>query len=199
MRLAIIDNHGLFMAGFAASLEQFAEIKKVYTFYPSEVEALTSLDKLNLDLLIIDINLDGISGFDLARRILLIHPRLPIAFITGHGNQIQLRNEAKEFGAAGFFLKDPKPIDLLEQIKKVVKGERVGLENQDVLPNLTPREKEVFHYLCEGFTNQQLSKQLRISLRQVERLKKNLMIKFDVKNDKALIRKGLNLGFEIIH
>lgn len=199
MNIAIIDNHGMFMAGFSSSLEKFPEVNKVVMFFPDEVEKLChNIQKLALDLLIIDVNLGGMSGFGLAKKISSKHSSLPIAFITGHGNQINLKEEARELGAAGFFLKDPKPDELLQQIKKVVAGEKVGLKNEEKVPRLTSREKEVLQYLCEGYTNKQLSKKFDLSVRQIERHKKNLMVKFDVPNDKKLLRKAINLGYEII-
>lgn len=199
MNLAIIDNHGMFMAGFSSSLEKFPEVNKVFTFYPDEVDRLCqNIQEYDLDLIIIDINLDGKSGFDLAEKHFLTNSTLPIAFLTGHGNQINLREEARAHGAAGFFLKDPKPHEFLKQIQNVINGNKFGLETQETIPRLTPREKEVVQYLCKGYTNQQLSDQLNISVRQVERHKKNLMVKFNVQNDKTLARKAIDLGYEII-
>lgn len=199
MNLAIIDNHGMFMAGFSSSLEKSPEVNKVFTFFPNEMDKLYhNIQEYALDLLIIDVNLGSISGFDIAEEISFIYPKFPIAFITGHGNQINLREEARQLGAAGFFLKDPEPQEFLNQIKRVLEGEKVGLDSIEYLPRLTPRERETLQYLCKGFTNQELANQLAISLRQVERHKKNLMVKFSAGNDKTLVRKAIDLGYELI-
>lgn len=199
MKLAIVDNHGMFMEGFSSSLEQFSDVGKVFTFYPEEIEELKEcIHKRVLDLLIVDINLDGLNGFDFADEIAAFDSNLPIAFVTGHGNQINLRSSAREHGAAGFLLKDPRPQEFLEQIKRIVAGEKVGLEGEIHLPRLTEREKETLQYLCDGYSNQEIANHLEISERQVERHKHNLMIKFSVRNDKTLLRKAIDLGYVMI-
>lgn len=86
----------------------------------------------------------------------------------------------------------------MEQIYQSLNGQKPGLEVTIKLPKLTPREKETLHYLCRGYTNQELANQLFISKKQVERHKRNLMIKFNVMNDKTLIREAIDLGYEII-
>ncbi|MFJ1628225.1 response regulator [Marinilactibacillus psychrotolerans] len=200
MRLAIVDNHGMFMEGFAYSLEQFPEVEKVFSFYPEEVKRIIECLENNLiHLFIIDINLDGMSGFVFAENIKNFAPEMPIAFVTGHGNQANFRTEAREFGAAGFFLKDPKPRQFLAQIIQAINGKKPGMMEEKRLPKLTLREKETLFFICKGYTNKELSEQLNVTLRQVERHKKNLMLKFEVENDKKLIRKAINLGYEIIN
>lgn len=200
LKLALVDNHGMFMYGFVSSLEQYPEVEKVFSFYPNEIKKITKCLKMHsLDMFLIDINLDGISGFDFAEKIKIIDPKIPIAFITGHGNQANLRTEASEFGAVGFFLKDPVPDEFLSQIKGAVTGKFPGLDGALKLPKLTPREKETLYYVCMGYANKEISQELYITTRQVERHKKNLMIKFSVKNDKKLIRKAIDLGYVVIN
>lgn len=104
MKLVLIDNHGLFMEGLSSCLEQFSDIDNVFTFYSEEKVKIQNCIKDEwIDLFLIDINLDGISGFDFADELREEDPELPIAFITGHGNQPNLRAEALEHGAIGFF------------------------------------------------------------------------------------------------
>lgn len=199
MKLILVDNHGMFMEGFVSSLEKFPEVEKVFSFYPEEVKKIIECLENNLiHLFIIDINLDGMSGFDFAEKVKNVAPETPIAFVTGHGNQANFRTEAREFRAAGFFLKDPKPRQFLEQIMQAINGEKPGMMEEKRLPKLTLREKETLFFICKGYTNKELSEQLNVTLRQVERHKKNLMLKFEVENDKKLIRKAINLGYEII-
>ena len=199
MKLILVDNHGMFMEGFVSSLEKFPEVEKVFSFYPEEVKKIIECLENNLiHLFIIDINLDGMSGFDFAEKVKNVAPETPIAFVTGHGNQANFRTEAREFGAAGFFLKDPKPRQFLAQIIQAINGEKPGMMEEKRLPKLTLREKETLFFICKGYTNKELSEQLNVTLRQVERHKKNLMLKFEVENDKKLIRKAINLGYEII-
>lgn len=199
MKLILVDNHGMFMEGFVSSLEQFPEVEKVFSFYPEEVKKIIECLENNLiHLFIIDINLDGISGFDFAEKVKNVAPETPITFVTGHGNQANFRTEAREFGAAGFFLKDPKPRQFLAQIIQAINGEKPGMMEEKRLPKLTLREKETLFFICKGYTNKELSEQLNVTLRQVERHKKNLMLKFEVENDKKLIRKAINLGYEMI-
>lgn len=200
MNLMIIDNHNLFLESLAAALRQQESVERVFAYKPTaEKEILSCLANEEVALLLLDINLDGQDGFSVARMIQKTIPDQKIAFLTGHGNQIHLRERASAFGADGFFTKDPTPKELIELIHQAIAGKKPGLDLDGLLsPRLTEREMEVAQLLCKGYTNKQLAEALLISERQIERVKQQLKRKFQVKNDKEIIRRAIELGYELI-
>lgn len=200
MDLMIVDNHSLFLESLAEALKKQEDVDQVFAYKPTDKKQMIDcLNEQDIALLLMDINLDGQDGFSVARTIQQKLPHQKIAFLTGHGNQIHLRERASAFGADGFFTKDPTPKELMALIHQAIDGEKPGLNMEGFLsPHLTEREMEVAQLLCKGYTNKQLAQSLLISERQVERLKKNLKQKFQVKNDKEIIRRSMELGYELI-
>lgn len=196
----MIDNHELFLESLANALRQQEGIKIVYTFNQFENKKVEKvLQEHKIDLVIIDINLDGIDGFEVAKQLKGFFPEVKIAFITGHSNQIYFKERAVAFDADGFFTKNVKPIDFFNQVKQAVDGGKPGLDFIDnTSPRLTEREIELIRLLCKGFTNKELSSKFNVTIRQVERHKRNVFEKFQVKSEKEAIRKAIDLGYEII-
>lgn len=196
----MIDNHELFLESLANALRQQEGISTVYTFNQFENKKVEKvLQEHKIDLVIIDINLDGMDGFEVAKQLKGFFPEVKIAFITGHSNQIYFKERAVAFNADGFFTKNVKPIDFFNQVKQAVDGDKPGLDFIDSKsPRLTEREIELIRLLCKGFTNKELSSKFNVTIRQVERHKRNVFEKFQVKSEKEAIRKAIDLGYEII-
>lgn len=200
MNIVMIDNHELFLESLAAALRQQEGINTVYTFNQFENKKTKEvLSNNEIDLVIIDINLDGIDGFEVAQQLKEVFPEVKIAFITGHSNQIYFKERAIAFNADGFLTKNVKPNDFLNQVKEAVEGEKPGLDlSGKKTPILSDRELELIRLLCKGYTNKELASKFHVTIRQIERHKKNLFDKFQVKSEKEAIRKAIDLGYEII-
>lgn len=199
MNCILVDNHGLFLNSLGELLRNENAQNHIFTYFPSELdELLDCLNNHSIDLVILDINMDGRDGFALGKEINKNFPEIPIAFLTGHGNQIHLQERAADFGAAGFFTKDLLPEDLIDQIQRAINGEFPGIVKEKKTKILTESEQEVLYYLSRGLRNGEIAEELHYSTRNVEKLKTRIFEKLEVKNEKAAIRKSFELGYDLI-
>lgn len=199
MNLIIVDNHGLFLHSLKEVLKQQEVITEVYTFFPSDMEQLKKCIKENIiDLLILDINLDGLDGFSVGENLRAVFSKLPIAFLTGHSNQIHLQERAAEFGAVGFFTKESLPNELVNQIQKAINGEYPGIATQKEVDSLNTVEQEVLYLVSQGLSNKNIAEEMIYSIRNIERIKAKIYEKLEVTNEKEAIRKCFELGYDLI-
>jgi FixJ family two-component response regulator len=119
--------------------------------------------------LVLDVRLPGQSGFDLQRELASMHIRLPIIFITGHGD-IPMSVRAMKGGAIEFLTKPFREQDLLDAIQLGLERDRAWLEEEKVsaglharFETLTPREREVMVRVVSGRLNKQIAYDLGIS------------------------------------
>ena len=137
-------------------------------------------------IVIADIQLPDLSGVDLHRILMEKNITCPIIFISGEAS-IQQSIDAMKQGAIEFLV---KPFEIEELINAVTKAIRIELKEinlNDLLKNLSPREREVYKLLIEGFNNQELLDKLHLSLPTVKQYKSEVMRKLNVKSLSKLI------------
>ncbi len=119
--------------------------------------------------LILDLQLPGLSGLDLQKRMAEIELEIPIVFLTGHGN-IPSSVQAMKAGAVGFLTKPVDDQDLLNAIREAVERNRRSRQQraerrelQRRYESLTAREQEVMQQVVSGLLNKQIAAALKIS------------------------------------
>lgn len=143
--------------------------------------------------LLIDIRMPLMGGFELLTELNKRNNRLPILFITGHGD-VPMAVRAMQEGAVDFILKPFNDELLLEKIQKAIasdkKRQELGepLVDPKLLSKLTPREHEVMKNIAGGKLNKQISQELNISDSTVEFHRANLMRKLKAKTAAELVR-----------
>ena len=119
--------------------------------------------------LVLDVRLPGLSGLDLQRELARVDIRIPIIFITGHGD-IPMSVSAMKAGAVEFLTKPFRDQDLLDAIQAAVERDRASQEGRAELAelrsrhrSLTPREREVMQHVVSGLLNKQIAGELGTS------------------------------------
>jgi DNA-binding NarL/FixJ family response regulator len=175
-------------------------------------EAVRCVERLEPDLLLMDLSMPRMSGMDAIREIKNRYPDIKIIALTVHKTEEYLLTTLKA-GADGYVLKDATHEELVMAIKnvmsgksylspgvseKVIEGSLEGREsNRSLSPweTLSQREREVLKLIAEGFKNKEIAEDLCISLKTVEKHRANLMKKLDLHNAAALtvyaVQKGL--------
>lgn len=150
--------------------------------------------------LVLDIRLPGLSGLDLQRRLLEENIRIPIIFITGHGD-IQMSVRAMKAGAVEFLTKPFRDQDLLDAVHQAVERDRASRENHAetkelrvCYESLSPREQEVMILVAGGLLNKQIAGQLGTSEATVKMHRGHVMQKMQADSLADLIRKAERLG-----
>ena len=202
-KILIVDDHKVVRDGVALYLENDPDYE-VVNQVSSGMEALNILEKEKVDLVIIDINMDGIDGIETTRRIMKISKDIRVLALTMH-NDYQHIKAMMDAGASGYILKSCDENEMKEAIAAIL-GDEIYYSKEvgqtvmnnlakkkpksggDGLPTpLTPREKEIYRLILEEDSNQEIAEKLFISVRTVEVHKRNLLEKTGAKNSTGLV------------
>jgi FixJ family two-component response regulator len=150
--------------------------------------------------LILDVRLPGLSGLDLQRELSAANIRIPIIFITAHGD-IPMSVRAMKAGAVEFLTKPFRDQDLLDAIQASLAQDRVQRQKdsdvadlQKRFQSLTARERELLPLLISGRSNKEISAEIGTSEITVKVHRGNLMRKMQATSFADLVRMAADLG-----
>ncbi|HMQ32257.1 MAG TPA: response regulator transcription factor [Chloroflexaceae bacterium] len=218
IRVLIIDDHPLFRQGIRWSLEDADDIDVIGEAENGQ-EALKLTERLNPDVVLVDINLPGLNGLEVARVIKRRDPRVGIIVLSVYEDDDQLF-QAIKVGAAAYSSKDVNPDDLLQYIREVSRGkylindavmakpivatrvlhqfrELAASEDEQtsaLFAPLTSREIEILDCIARGLSNKEIAVELSISGQTVKNHITSILAKLQV-NDRTMaviyaIKKG---------
>ncbi len=152
--------------------------------------------------IVLDVQMPGLSGMDLQEELSQAYYRMPIIFITGHGN-IPMSVQAMKKGAVDFLTKPFDDEELLQAVKKAIEKDREAkaewAEVYDLrrrIEELTPREHEIFRYVITGMLNKQIALKLDIAEKTVKVHRGRIMEKLRVDSVADLVRLAEKAGIE---
>jgi FixJ family two-component response regulator len=143
---------------------------------------------------VIDVRLPGLSGLDLQTELLKAGVRLPIIFMTGHGD-IPMTVRAMKAGAVDFLEKPFRNQDMLDAVNKAIAGDRqrrvaeaATLTVKAAYDGLSMRQREVMALVAKGLMNKQIAGQLGLSEITVKQHRGELMRKMGARSLAELVR-----------
>lgn len=206
IRILIADDHAMVRGGLKQIVATTADIQVVGEATQGE-EVLALLRQTQLDLLLLDMTMPGLSGVELIRRVHQEAPAVPILVLSMH-NEAQVVTRAVKAGASGYVTKDSEPEILLQAIRKVAGGGKYidpalvdsmvfNGSGKNSLPHerLSERESEILRLITAGYALGDIADQLHLSPKTVSTHKMRLMQKLGVDNNAALIRYAIRHGF----
>ena len=201
-RILICDDHTLFVEGIKAMLRNESSLEIVGEARDGR-QAVELVKELKPDLLLMDVSMPDMNGFDATQRVHELDPNIKVLILTMHDEE-ELVARCLEAGAAGYIIKDAPASQLLYAIEMVQKGERylsavvlkqvvAGYVKNSNVPQtsydrLSPREREVLKLLAEGLSVKEIATRLNLSVKTVDVHKTNLMKKIDVHDRTELIK-----------
>jgi DNA-binding NarL/FixJ family response regulator len=209
--ITIVDDHPMVVSGLTTLLNTYNHIIVQNAFNNAE-QLLEGLSYYQPDVLLLDILLPDRSGKDLVPIIRKAYPNIRILALTSLDAPAMVTSMLRR-GCTGYLLKGAGPETLADAIETVFRGEKyieAGLKeqllqnvidfkhqssDQQVLPGLTQREKEVLKLIAEEYTTKEIAEKLFISHRTAENHRCSLIQKLDVKNTVGLIKVAIQLGF----
>jgi RNA polymerase sigma factor (sigma-70 family) len=144
--------------------------------------------------LVLDVRLRGLSGLDFQRELAAREIRIPIVFVTGHGD-IPMSVRAMKAGAIEFLTKPYRDQDLLDAVRIALERDRTRREQEKDLTDLqqrfdslTPREQEVISKVVSGMLNKQIAGELGTAENTVKVHRSRAMEKMNAQSLADLVR-----------
>lgn len=201
--LMLVDDHQMVLEGLKSLLQHHQDIEIRFACTNGQA-AMDYLVAGNLiDVILLDINLPGMNGFELCKLIKKKFPAIKIIALSTHQERSAVTRMLQN-GASGFLSKSADGAALSAAIHAVdANGIYLGAEVQQemtspvasaALPKLTRREKEILVKIAEGKTTSQIAETLFLSHLTVETHRRNIMQKYEVNNVAALIRVAMEQG-----
>lgn len=205
IKLLIADDHAIVRDGIV-SLLQTEPSFVIAGVAATGKEVMELLQKKEIDVCLLDINMPELDGMQTARQIREKKPGIKIIMLTTY-NDREIISELVHIGVAGYLLKNSDKQELVEAVHKVMKGRHyfseeveniilgglTGSKQSDVI-SLTERELEVVQLLAKEFTNDKIAEELHISYRTVETHRKNIMQKTKAHNLAGLLKYAYGNG-----
>jgi FixJ family two-component response regulator len=150
--------------------------------------------------LVLDVRLPGLSGLDFQAELAKQDIRIPIVFITGHGD-IPMSVKAMKAGAIDFLAKPFRDQDLLDAVAAAIQGDQNRREQERVISDLkahfeslTPREREIMALVAGGLMSKQIAARFELSEITVKVHRSHLMRKMGARTVAELVRMAQALG-----
>jgi DNA-binding NarL/FixJ family response regulator len=205
IKILIADDHAIVRGGLKQIIATTADI--VVTGEASQgSEVVDKVRSCDIDLLLLDMTMPGISGVDLIRRVRAEQPALPVLVLSIH-NEAQVVSRALRAGATGYVTKDSDPEVLLAAIRKLAAGGRFidpklvdaivfETHSGDAPPHevLSDREFQVLQMLASGKSINDIGETLALSAKTISTHKMRLMQKLGLGNNAELIRFAIRHG-----
>jgi two-component system response regulator NreC len=210
IKLLLVDDHEIVRAGLRMLLQSQPDMEIV-----GEVEtgrqAVAAAKQLGPEVVLMDISLPDIDGFEATREIKRTLPGVQILALTMHESD-EYFFKMLDAGASGYVPKKAAPTDLVSAIRVVHEGGvflypsvakalvrdymgRVAEGGErETFDGLTERERQVLKLIADGLTNQEIAERLTISAKTVERHRANIMGKLNMHSRTDLVKYAIRKG-----
>lgn len=171
IRILLVDDHPVVRAGLSGLLSSQPDFEVVGEA-SNGLEALDLLEKLKLDVVLMDLRMPQMDGVSAIRQIRAQYPKVQVLVLTTYDTDSEIVR-AVEAGATGYLLKDVPREELFRAVRLCARGEAVlsppiaarllGRMRGPAEENLSVRELEVLSLVAKGFSNKEIARKLKIS------------------------------------
>jgi two-component system response regulator DevR len=193
IRVAVCDDHAMVREALANVMGTDPNIEAVGTT-DSVASTLALLDAYAVDVLVLDVRLNGESGLELARRVVATYPGVRIMVLTAFASE-GLLVEAYELGASAFLLKSGDASGLVSAIRDVAVGRRlinpaevraasVVIERNGVgaIRKLDENDRMIASLIAQGYSDKQIAESVFLGLQTVRNRVSRMLSRFDKQN-----------------
>ena len=204
IKIAIAEDHKLVINGLQKFFETSPEIEIIGTYLNGE-QLLEGLQQQQPDILLLDIQMPGKTGIELAGIVHKKYPAIKMIALTNVEVLYQVKKMMRQ-GCMGYMLKDVDADTLFSAIHKVYNGEQVIHDkiksqiNNSFFSNksnqvITQREIEIIKLIAEEFTTNEIADKLFLSHHTIENHRNRILLKLDVKNTAGMVKKAMENGW----
>ena len=205
IRILLADDHVLVRQGFKMILSAQPDMQIVGEAANGR-EAVEAAEKLQPDIVLMDVTMPELNGIEATRRVATASPRTRVLALSMHKDAVYVR-EILRAGARGYLLKDSADEDLIAAVRSIAKGEGYlspavsdavltdyRRHVTDPIDLLTTREREVLQMIAEGKTNKEIATTLNLSVYTIEAHRGRVMEKLNLHSTGELVRFALRSG-----
>jgi DNA-binding NarL/FixJ family response regulator len=214
--ILLVEDHAIVREGLRGILKLVDEVDVIGEAATGQ-EAVDMAKRLLPRIVLMDIAMPILNGFEATRQILQTAPDTRIIVLTAYSDEVYVKHML-EIGISGYILKQNSSKSLRKAIRKVAAGgtyfcesikkrldcnrqkerergvsNKLDSSNKNVR-KLTVREAEVWQLVAEGSTNKQIAAQLGISIKTVEKHRQQLMDKLNIHETAGLTRYAIAMG-----
>ena len=210
LTILIADDHPVFRKGLRALLETMPNVELVGEAANGE-EAILLAEKLQPDVVLLDLQMPGGGGLNAIRPIVQTSPHIRILVVTMFEDDDSIF-EAMRAGARGYMLKDTQDEEMERAILAVGNGEAIfspaialRMINffaarpptmPELFPELTTSEREVLKLMAQGLNNEAIAHQLSLSIKTIRNYSSNIFSKLQVADRAQAIVKARDAGLK---
>ncbi|MBQ1654953.1 MAG: response regulator transcription factor [Bacteroidales bacterium] len=204
MKIAIVDDHPLFLMGTRMAMMPFYDLNLIRTF-SSGKEFLESLPSFMPDVVLLDIIMPEMNGLQVTERLRAEYQNIKILILSAETDEETIL-KAVEIGVNGFISKASQPNDIYNAIETIADGaDYFGRDIAQILNEVaagkkmqddvfSPRELEIIRYCADGLMSKEIAEKLSISARTVEGHKLSIFRKMGISNTAELIKYSVKHG-----
>jgi len=196
IKTVLADDHRLFCEGLEKLLAESKSFHIIQKFHDGRT-LLENIRTLDPALIILDIEMPGLNGLDVVKRLTTVTPNAKLVVLSMHEENVYA-SEAHALGAHGYLSKSMESTLLLEALRNVMEGQKVFPKSPTQTPTynspLSDREMLILKMIAKGKTSESISKDLQISHLTVKAHRRNMLQKLNVSNSSELLAKAFELG-----
>lgn len=209
LTIILADDHALVRAGIRTLLEKLPGVKIVAEAGDGR-ETVALVHQHVPDLVVMDISMPNLNGFDATARIVHEHPATKVLILSMHTGEDYVL-QALRAGAAGYLLKDAATVELALALHAIRAGEtylsptiskgvlaryrELALDPRaEATKSLSPRMREILQLIAEGRSTKEIAFLLNLSVKTIETHRMHLMARLDIHEVAGLVRYALRHG-----
>ncbi len=202
VKIILADDHPIVRQGLRQVIEREPDFI-ISAECSNGREVLTTLETQPADVLILDVDMPLMNGFEVLSRLLQINSDVKVILLTVH-DEIEFYNEAMRLGAMAYILKECAIEDIVLAIRSVISGQtyssnrlthhlstRLNQNNSEGVSALTPMEREILRMIADYKTNNEIGDKLFISPLTVKTHRRNISQKLNIVGNHALMKFAL--------
>ena len=210
LRILLVEDHETVRQGLKLLIDRESDLEVVGEASDG-AEAIKRPGLEQLDVVVMDLSMPGMSGVIATRRLKELRPDLAVVSLTRHADQTFLE-ELLRAGASGYVLKQSPHTELFRAIRAVAGGQQyidpalthhlaapfAAQERKRTrrgTPTITGRETEVLRLVSQGYSNKEIAARLDVSIKTIEVHKANAMRKLGLNGRIELLRYALHQGW----
>jgi len=206
IRVLIVDDHPIVREGLVRRINAEQDMQACGEA-ESAAEALEAAEKLQPDLIVVDLGLKDSNGLDLIKDLRIRQPKLPVLVLSMQDESFYAER-ALRAGARGYIMKQEAAENIIVAIRRVLEGQVYVSENlasrlletmvtgkhwseDGSIDLLSDRELEVFDLLGRGLATRQIAERLHVSVKTVETYREHIKDKLHIDNANELVHQAV--------